>query len=89
MPSARAIAGLLCGTGWPATVSVPESGVTAPVMILMSVDLPAPFSPISACTSPGRSSNETSLSACTPANDLLIPPLRAKGRIWLPSLRVT
>ena len=33
--------------------SVPESGVTAPVMILISVDLPAPFSPTSACTSPG------------------------------------
>ena len=72
------MAGLLCATTWPATLIAPESAVTAPVMILMSVDLPAPFSPISACTSPGRSSNETSLSACTPANDLLIPAASSK-----------
>jgi hypothetical protein len=41
-------------------VIVPESGVVAPEMILISVDLPAPFSPTSACTSPDR----TSKSAC-------------------------
>ena len=34
---------------------------TAPVMILMSVDLPAPFSPINACTSPVSNSNEIAL----------------------------
>src|SRR2546428_4223599 len=32
----------------------------------MSVDLPAPFSPTSACTSPARSSKRQSLRACTP-----------------------
>ena len=51
---------------------VPESGFTAPVMILISVDLPAPFSPTSAWTSPARSSKETPFSACTPAKDLVI-----------------
>ena len=47
-------------TSRPPTASVPASARSAPVMILISVDLPAPFSPTSACTSPARSSNETS-----------------------------
>jgi hypothetical protein len=38
-------------------------------MTLISVDLPAPFSPTSACTSPACSANDTPFSACTPAND--------------------
>src|SRR5438045_2204817 len=68
----RATAGLLCVTASPATLIEPESAVTAPVTILISVDLPAPFSPMSACTSPARRPKETSRNACTPANDLLI-----------------
>ena len=52
------------------------SGVSAPVMILISVDLPAPFSPTSACTSPARRSNDTPRSARTPANDLVMEPPR-------------
>src|ERR1700741_861666 len=40
-------------------------------MILIRVDLPDPFSPSSACTSPGRTSNETSSSAQTPGKNLL------------------
>ena len=52
IPSERASAGVMCGTARPATASVPASGCSAPVMILISVDLPAPFSPTSACTSP-------------------------------------
>src|SRR5579872_5666833 len=44
----------------------PESGRYTPVMILTSVDLPAPFSPISAWISPPLSSSETSSSARTP-----------------------
>src|SRR6202034_3518106 len=60
--------GSMCGTCSPRTLIVPASGVTAPVITLMSVDLPAPFSPITAWTSPARSSNETDLSAFTPAN---------------------
>src|ERR1017187_2280183 len=72
MPSARAAAGVLCKTGRPSTVSVPESGFSAPVMTLISVDFPAPFSPSSACTSPEPSENETPRRACTPAKDLVI-----------------
>src|SRR3954471_9944769 len=38
----------------------------------MSVDLPAPFSPMSACTSPGSSLNVTPSSALTPGKLMLI-----------------
>jgi hypothetical protein len=37
-----------------------------PVSTFTMVDLPAPFSPISAVTSPARSSSETPESAFTP-----------------------
>src|SRR5262245_10172483 len=72
MPSARASAGVICGTSRPATVSRPASGRSAPVMILISVDLPAPFSPTIACTSRACSSNETWRSALTPSNDFVM-----------------
>src|SRR5256885_15170901 len=55
-------------------------------MILIRVDLPAPFSPISACTSPVRNSNEAFLSACTPAYDLSISI--AQSRAWFDMVRV-
>ena len=45
---------------------VPASGRTSPDAIPISVDLPAPFSPSSACTSPANAANETSLTATTP-----------------------
>src|SRR5439155_22507372 len=72
MPSCRERWGSICGTGVPDTVSVPASACSAPVMILMRVDLPAPFSPTSAWTSPEHRSNETPLSACTPAKDFVM-----------------
>src|SRR5947208_15138770 len=49
----------------------PESGGTRPAKMPTNVDLPAPFSPTSAWTSPPRSSNDTSRSAVTPPYDLL------------------
>ena len=58
------------------TSSVPSSGAWAPVMTLIRVDFPAPFSPTSAWTSPASRSNETPLRARTPANDLLMPVSR-------------
>src|SRR6218665_1379181 len=42
-------------------------------MIFISVDLPAPFSPSSACTEPGGRGNWTLSSATTPGKDLLTP----------------
>ena len=69
MPAARAAAGPCRVTSRPATVSVPLSGWCTPARIFTSVDLPAPFSPRSACTSPARSSTEPSISAWTAPND--------------------
>src|SRR2546421_12184649 len=86
MPSDLARRGALCVTGCPLSLISPLSASTAPVMILMRVDLPAPFSPISACTSPARTSNEALLSACTPAYDLCIS--MARSRAWFDMIRV-
>src|SRR5437588_5319016 len=49
-------------------------------MILISVDLPAPFSPISAVTAPPGKSSVTSCSARTPANRLEIRSTRRVER---------
>src|SRR3954471_12614159 len=73
MPKARAAAGSSRATAVPATTIVPPSGVSAPVMMRINVDLPAPFSPTSACTSPGCRSKDTPRSAWTPAKALAIP----------------
>src|SRR5438105_11730517 len=78
MPSARESAGCMRGTARPETPNDPESGATAPVMILMSVDLPAPFSPTSAWTSPCRRSNDTPRSARTPENDFVMETARRR-----------
>ena len=59
--------------------SSPASASRMPVMILTSVDLPAPFSPTSACTRPAPMSKETSDSARDGPKDLLIPAMRSKG----------
>ena len=53
-----------CGT--PSISIVPRSGSTTPPRIFMRVDLPAPFSPTSPITSPGRTSMLKSDSATTP-----------------------
>src|SRR5690606_27279836 len=50
-----------------------------PAIMLMMVDLPAPFSPNSTCTSPGRNSKPTPSSARTPGNCLTTPSRRSKG----------
>ncbi len=48
----------------------PVSGRTSPEAIPIRVDLPAPFSPRSACTSPAKAVNETSLTALHAAEAL-------------------
>src|SRR4051794_18682935 len=73
IPRRLAVVGSLCATSEPFIFIQPVSGRWAPVMTFTNVDLPAPFSPISACTSPGRSLNDTPLSACTPAKDFVMP----------------
>src|SRR5213080_2901111 len=52
---------------------MPASGLTAPLTTFISVDLPAPFSPTRAWTSPRRSSRSTPLRACVEPNRLLMP----------------
>src|SRR5918997_726099 len=71
-PRRRAAAGPAKVVGAPSRSSSPSSGTRSPDRILISVDLPAPFSPRRACTSPGRSSSDTDRSACTPENALLM-----------------
>src|SRR6266436_6099297 len=46
-----------------------------PIKHFINVDLPAPFSPISACTVPLRARSWTSLRARTPGNCLEIPSI--------------
>ena len=73
MPSACAPRGLPMSTGRPSMSISPASHRWMPASTFISVDLPAPFSPISACTSPARSSNPTWSSAWTPAKLLHKP----------------
>src|SRR3989442_8135757 len=67
----------------PSTKTSPPSGCTTPVMILMSVDLPAPFSPRSAWISPAWSAKETSSSAWVDPNRFETPRI---SRIGVPGL---
>ena len=63
IPSFCARRGLGITTRSPSTRITPASGLSAPYSIFTRVDLPDPFSPAIACTSPGRSARLTSLSA--------------------------
>ena len=60
----------------------PASGWTMPARIFSSVDLPAPFSPISPCASPSATENVTPRSALTAPNDL------RTSRNWRPMERM-
>src|ERR1700722_18879333 len=70
MPAACASCGDDHLTFAPSKRSSPSSGVSAPAMILISVDLPAPFSPTSARTSPVETEKSTRSSDRTPGKDL-------------------
>ena len=73
MPPSTASRGVTAVSSRSPMRMVPPSGACTPAMILIRVDLPAPFSPSSACTSPGWTSKSTSLSTRTPAKDLETP----------------
>src|SRR3954471_20996416 len=72
-----------CGEGKvtspPSNSMRPESLERTPVSTLIRVDLPAPFCPISACTSPRATSRWASVSAATPRNALLTPCIDNRG----------
>src|SRR6202050_5641246 len=70
IPASLAAAGPCSTVGVPLTSSSPLSGWYPPARIFPSVDLPAPFSPTSPCTSPPYRSIEASTIACTAPNAL-------------------
>src|SRR6185369_14213352 len=63
----------------PPSVMRPASGRSRPAMIFISVDLPAPFSPMSACTVPARTCIDTSSSATTPGKAFRTPCTSTRG----------
>src|SRR6266571_6562805 len=65
----------------PSRRMLPASGRCAPASTLMSVLLPAPFSPSRARTSPARSSKSTPRSACTPGKDFSMPRISSRGTV--------
>src|SRR5215218_3432032 len=71
IPAACASRGSAKETSPPLKRTWPSSGLYTPVMTLIRVDFPAPFSPTTARTSPSRSSKETSSRATTPGNRLV------------------
>ena len=66
MPSSAARCGVGTTTGAPSRRMRPPSGWVTPARMRIRVDLPAPFAPTRPCTSPGRRSRDTPLSAWTP-----------------------
>ena len=67
--------------GTPSTAISPASGRTRPYATCIRVVLPAPFSPSSACSSPGVSVKSAPRSACTEPKRLRMPrSARAGGR---------
>ena len=73
IPSCRASAGLRMRAGRPSTSIEPSSGSSIPLTMLISVDLPAPFSPRIARISPRRTSSEIPAFAVTPGKCFVIP----------------
>src|SRR5471032_13164 len=74
MPQAVDCTGSRCAYSRPSmTMRPPGSGRVTPAMILISVDLPEPFSPTRQCTSPAPSEMSTSRKAWTPPKRLEMP----------------
>src|SRR3954468_13675019 len=73
MPAAIASLGLRRCTSRPSTRIWPSSGRCMPYSVFINVDLPAPFSPTMACTSPRATRSSMSLLATTPGKRLVIP----------------
>ena len=81
IPSSIAAAGEPMSTGRPSTRISPSSGRYRPYRTDISVDLPAPFSPSRAWTSPATTSKSTRSFATTEPNFFVIPlSSRAGGR---------
>src|SRR6478735_4297518 len=83
MPCALESLTLPSTTVLPLMLICPSSGGCTPPRIFISVLLPAPFSPMSASTSPARSDSETPCRATTPGKRLVMPRISSKGGISL------
>src|SRR5918992_4131946 len=64
---------------FPRTTMRPSSGGYMPYRTCISVDFPAPFSPMSAWISPSRKARSTESFATTPGNRLVIPSRDTSG----------
>ena len=71
MPVRNSWCGLRPVTSAPSKMTEPLSGTILPATILNSVDLPAPFGPISPVTDPRRTESEQLLTAVSPPKRLL------------------
>src|SRR3954469_14199864 len=78
-PAVCATLGWLKRTSCPSSTIVPLSGWWAPARIFIRVDLPAPFSPRIAWTSPGRTSRSTSRRTGTPKKLFVMPRISRMG----------
>src|ERR1700738_4394852 len=83
IPARRASWGVRNWTVLPSRMISPESGWEAPARIFISVLLPAPFSPMKACTSPGQMLRLTLLRTRTPGKLLHIWRTSRIGRSLL------
>src|SRR5918999_2895736 len=89
MPWALDASGEPNDTSRTSSAIVPASGVTEPAMTFISVDLPAPFSPSRAWTSPASTSKSTPVRACTPGYALLTSSRRRSGALLLATFAVS
>ena len=74
MPCAIATVGDESETFAPLTMISPSVGCSSPKSIFISVLLPAPFSPISACISPRRTEKSTDWFAAIPFGYTFVIP---------------
>src|SRR5882757_8900187 len=81
IPCRRASAGPLSETATPLTRIDPASGAYSPAATFISDDLPAPFSPSRACTSPAWLSKDAPSRASAPSKDLRMPASCSAGVI--------
>src|SRR3954447_9917279 len=79
MPARWATSGVANATSSPPKRTVPASRAYAPVSTLISVDLPAPFCPMRACTSAGAITSRAWRKAGTPPKALSTPCISSSG----------
>src|SRR5215471_9635056 len=68
-------------TSSPSNVTLPADAARSPESTLMSVVLPAPFGPTTACSLPRSSAIETSLTAARPPNRRVSPRVASSGSV--------